>query len=174
MKIADVLLLDFDNEISNTRRTLERVPDDKPDWKSHEKSMPMGRLAMHCATIPNFGYYLLEDEGMDLAAPKRPHASLVFTTTANALQQLDDSAAKCRAALAAASDEHLAANWLFTWGQQTIFNGPRALAFRSMFFDHMIHHVAQLGVYLRLNDIPVPGLYGPSADEQWSPNSRNG
>ncbi|HEX4154614.1 MAG TPA: DinB family protein [Acidobacteriaceae bacterium] len=169
MTIAEILLLDFDNEIANNRRTLERIPDDKGDWVPHTKSMPFGRLAMHCATIPLFGYYLLEDDGMDLAAPKRPHASLVFTTTANALQQLDDSAAKCRAVLVAASDEHLAANWKFTWGEQTIFNGPRALAFRSMFFDHMIHHVAQLGVYLRLNDIAVPGLYGPSADEQWSP-----
>ena len=129
----------------------------------------MGRLAMHCATIPLFGYYLLEDEGMDLAAPKRPHASLVFTTRENLLVQLDDSAAKCRAALASASDERLSAIWKFTWGEKTIFEGSRALAYRSMFFDHMIHHVAQLGVYLRLNDLPVPGLYGPSADEQWSP-----
>jgi uncharacterized damage-inducible protein DinB len=172
MTIAETLLLDFDNEISNTRRTLERVPDGadaRPDWKPHEKSMPFGRLAMHCATIPLFGYYLLEDEGMDLAAPKRPHASLVFTNRADMLAQFDDAAARCRAALASASDEQLSANWKFTWGQQTIFEGPRALAYRSMFFDHMIHHVAQLGVYLRLNDIPVPGLYGPSADEQWSP-----
>jgi uncharacterized damage-inducible protein DinB len=169
MTIADVLLLDFDNEISNTRRTLERIPEDKPDWVPHAKSMPLGRLAMHCATIPNFGYYLIEDDGMDLAAPKRPHVPLDFVSRDACLQHLDDSAAKCRASLAAASDEHMAANWLFTWGERTIFNGPRALAFRSMFFDHMIHHVAQLGVYLRLNDIPVPGLYGPSADEQWSP-----
>ena len=172
MKIADVLLFDFDNEIANNRRTLERVPDGadaKADWVPHAKSMPFGRLAMHCATIPLFGYYLLEDDGMDLAAPTRPHASLVFTTRQNALDQLDDAAAKCRASLVAASDDRLAANWKFTWGEQVIFNGPRALAFRSMFFDHMIHHVAQLGVYLRLNDIPVPGLYGPSADEQWSP-----
>ena len=169
MKIADVLLLDFDNEISNTRRTLERIPEDKPTWKPHEKSMPMGRLAMHCATIPLFGLYLLEDDGMDLAAPKRPHASLDFTTRENMLSQLDDCAAKCRAALASASDDQLTANWKFTWGPQVIFEGPRALAYRAMFFDHMIHHTSQLGVYLRLLDIPVPALYGPSADEQWSP-----
>jgi uncharacterized damage-inducible protein DinB len=169
MKISDILLQDFDTEISNTRRTLERIPEDKPDWAPHEKSMKLGRLAMHCATLPNFGYYLLEDDGMDLAAPKRPHLPLDFTTTANALQQLDESAAKCRASLAAASDEHMMKTWPFTWGERTIFNGPRSVAYRSMFFDHMIHHVAQLGVYLRLNGIPVPGLYGPSADEQWSP-----
>jgi uncharacterized damage-inducible protein DinB len=169
MKIADVLLLDFDNEISNTRRTLERIPDDKGDWKCHDKSMPFGRLAMHCATIPLFGHYILEDDGMDMANSKRPHMALEWKGRDHALAALDDVAAKCRASLASASDDSLAANWKFTFGEQTIFNGPRALAFRSMFFDHMIHHVAQLGVYLRLNDIPVPGLYGPSADEQWSP-----
>jgi uncharacterized damage-inducible protein DinB len=167
MKIADVLLLDFDNEIKNTRRTLERVPEDKPDFKPHEKSMPMGKLAMHCATLPLFGYYLIEDDGMDMAAPKRPHVPLVYTTRENALAQLDEAAAKCRASLAGATDEHMMAEWPFTFGEQVIFKGPRAQAFRAMFFDHMIHHVAQLGVYLRLLDVPVPGLYGPSADEPW-------
>jgi uncharacterized damage-inducible protein DinB len=131
--------------------------------------MAMGRLAMHCATMPLFGYYLLEDGGMDLAAPKRPHASLDFTTRANMLAQLDDAAAKCRGALAAASDEHMMAHWKFTWGDKVIFEGPRAQAYRAMFFDHMIHHVAQLGVYLRLQNVAVPGLYGPSADEPWTP-----
>jgi uncharacterized damage-inducible protein DinB len=170
MTIAETLLLDFDTEISNTRRTLERIPEDKPDWKPHAKSMAMGRLAMHCATIALFGHYLLEDDGMDLAAPKHEQASLVFTTRQNMLEQLDHSAAKCRASLVSATDDQLAANWKFTWGPQVIFEGPRALAYRGMFFDHMIHHVSQLGVYLRLLDIPVPALYGPSADEQWSPN----
>jgi uncharacterized damage-inducible protein DinB len=172
MTNAETLLLDYDFQIHNTRRTLERFPDElgaKADWKPHAKSMAMGRLAMHCATISLFGYYLLEDEGMDLAAPKHPQASLVFTTRQNALDQLDETSGKCRARLAASSDDELSAIWKFTWGEQTIFEGPRALAYRTMFFDHMIHHVAQLGVYLRLNDIPVPGLYGPSADEQWSP-----
>lgn len=169
MTIAETLLADFDAEISNTRRTLERVPEGKNDWKCHEKSMALGRLAMHCATLPEFGYYVIEDEGMDLAAPKRPHMSLEFTTRDNALKALDESSARCRAALAAASDEHLQKNWPFTWGEQVIFNGPRFHAYRMMFFNHLIHHTTQLGVYLRLNDIPVPALYGPSADEQWSP-----
>jgi uncharacterized damage-inducible protein DinB len=169
MTIAETLLLDYDHEISNTRRTLERIPEDKPNWKPHDKSMAMGRLAMHCATIALFGHYLLEDDGMDLAEPKHEQASLVFTTRQNMLDQLDDSAAKCRASLVSASDDSLAANWKFTWGPQVLFEGPRALAFRTMFFDHMIHHTSQLGVYLRLLDQPVPALYGPSADEQWSP-----
>jgi uncharacterized damage-inducible protein DinB len=168
MSTADLLLQDFDTEISNTRRTLERIPADKADWVPHPKSMPFGRLAMHCATMPLFAHYILTDESMDLAAPRHPQASLVYTTTENALQQLDQHAAQCRASLAAASDESLAAPWRFTFGPQVISNAPRSLAYRNMFFNHLVHHTAQLGVYLRLLDIPVPALYGPSADEQWS------
>jgi uncharacterized damage-inducible protein DinB len=169
MTIAEILLQDFDIEISNTRRTLERVPEGKNDWKCHDKSMPLGKLAMHCATITMFGYYILVDDGMDMANSKRPHMSLEFTTRENALKQLDECSSKCRAALATASDEHLAAPWRFSYGDQLISHNPRSLSFRGMCFDHLIHHTAQLGVYLRLNDIPVPALYGPSADEQWSP-----
>ena len=169
MKMTDLFLAELDREASGTRKALERVPEGKNDWKCHDKSMALGKLAMHCATLPLFGYYILEDEGMDLAAPTRPHASLEFTTREAALKALDEGAAKCRAALVAADDEHFQKIWPFTWGEQVISKGPRSLAFRGMFFDHLIHHTAQLGVYLRLNDIPVPALYGPSADEQWSP-----
>jgi len=165
MKIADILLLDFDKEIENNRRTLERIPDDVGDWKPHNKSMAFGRLAMHCATIPLFGHYIIEDDSMDMAAPKRPHVALEWKDRATALAALDDAAQKCRNSLAAASDETLLKPWRFSFGEQVIGNAPRAAMFRGLFFDHMIHHVAQLGVYLRLNDIPVPGLYGPSADE---------
>ncbi len=169
MKTAQVLLEDFDAEMSNTRRTLERVPDDKGDYRPHDKSMPMGRLAMHCATLPLFGLYIVEDDSMDIAAPKRPHVPLIFTSREECLKQFDENAAKCRSAIASASDDHMAGKWRFTWGEQLISNESRSRSFRSMCFDHLIHHVAQLGVYLRLNDIPVPALYGPSADEQWSP-----
>ncbi len=169
MRIADLLLEDFDIEISNTRRTLERVPEGKPDWVPHAKSMPLGKLAMHCANLPLFGYYILEDDGMDMANSARPHASLVFESREHCLQQLDESAAKCRAALTSASDEALAKAWPFSFGERVISNVSRSKTFRMMFFNHMVHHTAQLGVYLRLNDIPLPALYGPSADEQWSP-----
>ncbi|WP_260704471.1 DinB family protein [Edaphobacter flagellatus] len=169
MKISELLLQDYDIEISNTRRTLERVPEGKNDWKCHDKSMKLGTLAMHCASLPLFGYYLLEDDSMDLAAPKRPHVPLEFTTSEAALKQLDEAAAQCRAALAAASDEHMSQLWKFSFGEHLISNNPRSLTFRQLFFNHLVHHTAQLGVYLRLNGIPVPALYGPSADEQWSP-----
>lgn len=169
MKISEILLQDFDIEISNTRRTLERVPEGKNSWKCHDKSMELGKLAMHCATLPLFGSFVILDDGMDLANSKRPHMSLEFTTRAACLQQLDDSAKACRDAIAAASDEALSTPWKFSFGEHLISNNSRALSFRQMCFNHLVHHTAQLGVYLRLNDVPVPALYGPSADEQWSP-----
>jgi uncharacterized damage-inducible protein DinB len=167
MTISEILLQDFDSEISNTRRTLERVPEGKNDFKCHDKSMPFGKLAMHCATLPLFGSYIILDDGMDLAKSTRPHSSLVFESREDCLRKLDESAAACCNAIVAASDEALSVTWKFSYGDQIISNGPRLLAFRQMCFNHLIHHTAQLGVYLRLNDIPVPALYGPSADEQW-------
>jgi uncharacterized damage-inducible protein DinB len=169
MRIAEILLQDFDVEISNTRRTLERVPNDKPDWVPHDKSMKLGTLALHCATMPLFGFYILEDDGMDMTKSTRPQASLVFESREGCLERLDESAAKCRAALAAASDEDLEKAWPFSFGEHMISNVARSMTFRLMCFNHLIHHTAQLGVYLRLNDVPVPALYGPSADEQWAP-----
>jgi uncharacterized damage-inducible protein DinB len=171
MTIAEILLLDYDQEISNTRRTLERIPEDKPEWAPHAKSMKLGKLSMHCATLPLFGLYLIEDDGMDLADPnpKRKHADLTFTTTAAALAALDENAAKCRAAIAATSDADFEKLWKFSFGEHVIIHEPRVGVFRKMCFDHLIHHTSQLGVYLRLLDIPVPALYGPSADEQWPP-----
>jgi len=169
MTIAEILLQDYDTEIANTRRTLERVPEGKNDWAPHEKSMKLGKLAMHCATMPLFGLYIMEDDGMDMAKSTRPQTSLVFESKEPCLQRLDESAAKCRIALAAASDEHMEKIWPFSFGEHMISSVPRSMTFRLMCFNHLIHHTAQLGVYLRLNGIPVPALYGPSADEQWSP-----
>lgn len=165
MQIADMMLEDYGLEIENTRRTLERVPEDAAEWRPHEKSMPFGKLAMHCATLPLFGYYLIEDDGMDLAAPTRPHHPLVWTTREAALAELERSSQLCRDAIAASSDERLTQLFPFRFGEYTISNVSRSLSFRNMCLNHLIHHTAQLGVYLRLNGIAVPGLYGPSADE---------
>ena len=168
MTSAQLLLQDYDLEIANTRRTLERVPEGKSDWKPHERSMPLGKLAMHCATLPLFGSYILQDDAMDMANSQRPRTSLEFVSRADCLRQFESSAAACRAALGAASDEALAAPWRFSFGESLISNYARSLSFRVMCFNHLVHHTAQLGVYLRLNDIAVPALYGPSADEPWS------
>ena len=162
MTTSAILLEDFDAEMASTRRLLERIPE-TPDYKPHDKSMPCGRLAMHVATLPCFGNVILTTPGMDMAATSWP--DMTFTTRDNLLATFDANAAETRKALAAASDADLAANWKFSFGEKVISDRPRSITYRLMFFNHLIHHRAQLGVYLRLNEIPVPGLYGPSADE---------
>jgi uncharacterized damage-inducible protein DinB len=165
MTTSQLLLQDFDVEMAGTRKTLERVPVDKPDYKPHDKSMPFGKLAMHVACLPLFAKYILTEPGMNMADNTLPSADLTFTTRENMLANFDAYAADARKALAAASDEDLATSWKFTFGDHLISDVSRSMTYRLMFFNHLIHHRAQLGVYLRLNDIPVPGLYGPSADE---------
>ncbi len=163
MTIAEILLQDFDNEMKGTRTTLERVPENNPDFKCHDKSMPMGRLAVHVATLPRFGITILTTDELDLAASKFP--SMVFESREKLLADFDAVAAEARAALAKSTDEDLQKNWKLSWGDKTIADAPRSLLYRSMFFNHIIHHRAQLGVYLRLNNVPVPPLYGPTADD---------
>ena len=163
MTLAQSLLVDFDTEAISTRRVLERIPNDKGDWKPHAKSMAMGRLAMHVANLPLFGHTILSSPELDLGAAKFP--PLIFTSAEDLLTHAAGSAAELRTTLASASDDDLQANWTLRWGDTLITTGSRALLYRSMFFNHLIHHRAQLTVYLRLLDVPVPGLYGPSADE---------
>jgi uncharacterized damage-inducible protein DinB len=167
MTIAEILLQDFDAEMKGTRTTLERIPDseDKRDFKCHDKSMPMGRLAMHVATLPLFGKYILTDPDMDMANPRHSRIDLVLKSREDLLSHFDSSAAACRAALTAATDADLQQPWKFSFGDKLISNMTRFATYRSIFFNHLIHHRAQLGVYLRLNDLPVPALYGPSADD---------
>lgn len=163
MTIAEILLQDFDQEMRGTRTTLERVPEGNPDFKCHDKSMPIGRLAMHVATLPRLANTILTTDSLDLATSKWP--PLVFESREKLLAQFDTLAAEARANLASASDEHLQKPWRFTFGEKLISDAPRSATYRSMFFNHLIHHRAQLGVYLRLNNVPVPALYGPSADD---------
>lgn len=169
MTIAEILLQDYDIEIAMTRRVLERVPEDNPGFKCHEKSMPLGKLAMHVATLPNFGTTILTTPSLDLAAPTQKRPDMTFTTREAAIATFDSAAAECRAALAPLSDAELTVDWKFSFGEHVISDKPRFVSFRHMFFNHLIHHRAQLSVYLRLLDVPVPGLYGPSADEPFAP-----
>ena len=166
MTIAEMLMQDFDHEMKSTRTTLERIPEEKPDYKPHEKSMAMGRLAMHVAALPIFGKYILTTPGMDMANSNLPRPDLTFTTREHLLKTFDDSASETRKALAASNDEFLQAHWKFSFGDKVISDMPRSATYRGMFFNHLIHHRAQLGVYLRLNDVPVPATYGPSADDK--------
>ena len=165
MTISELLLLDFDSEIANTRRTLERIPENDPQWKPHEKSMPIGRLAMHAALLPEFGTRILSTPEMNMDQEKFP--SFVFESTAQLLAELERTAAEARLRLAACSDDDLRQNWKLSYKSKVLVEAPRMVLYRTMFFNHLLHHRAQLGVYLRLLSIPVPGLYGPSADESF-------
>jgi uncharacterized damage-inducible protein DinB len=166
MAINQALLGEFDHEMANTRRALERVPDAKFDWKPHTKSMSMGALASHVAFIPYWGKLTLETPTFDVNPPGGQSARPPeLKTKADVLAFFDKSVPETRAAIAGASDESMMTPWSLLNGGKTIFTMPRVAVLRSMIMNHLIHHRAQLCVYLRLNDVPVPGLYGPSADE---------
>ncbi|MBV8896800.1 MAG: hypothetical protein JO051_09835 [Acidobacteriaceae bacterium] len=163
MSIAQTLLIDFDPEIASTRRTLERIPENDPQWKPAEKSMPIGRLALHVARLPDFWTKIISTPELDFSKEKFP--DLIFESTANLLSELDRSSAEAKRRLQDASDEELRTDWVVRFGDRIVAKGPRELLYRTMFLNHLVHHRAQLGVYLRLLNLPVPGIYGPSADE---------
>ena len=167
MSFKDTVLPEFDMEMDNTRRTLERIPDDKFSWKPHEKSGTLGWMAGHVATIPQWAKITMEQDSLDLAPAGG--SSFVPPKPANrkeVLEIFDKSRAEARAALAAASDAAYAKSWALLMGGRELFREPRSAVLRRMVFNHMIHHRGQLTVYLRLLNVPVPALYGPSADEQ--------
>lgn len=162
MAINQALLPEFDNEMANTRKSLERVPEDKLAWKPHPKSMTMGQLATHIATMVHWTEAIVGQDSFDVAtAPPTPD----FKTRQEILNAFDQGSAAARKAIAGVSDEQLMKPWSLAKSGQTIFTLPRIGVIRGFIMNHTIHHRAQLGVYLRLNDIPVPSIYGPSADE---------
>jgi len=163
MPISELLLPEFDEEMKKTRTTLERVPADKPDFAPHPKSMPLGKLAPHVAQLAGFGLTILTTPALDFAAGS--YKPLPMESAAQLVKAFDEGVAKVRSALASLPDEAWKQNWKLSIGAKTIFEGNRFLAYRQMFINHLVHHRAQLGVYLRLNGQPVPSIYGPSADE---------
>jgi uncharacterized damage-inducible protein DinB len=162
MPFVDTLLPEFDHEMSVTRTLLERAPDDRFDWKPHAKSYALGQLAQHLATIPMWGRMTLTLEGIDLAGAE---SLAPVKTRAEILAFFDKNVADTRAALVPTSDAQLKAPWALKQGGHVIFSMPRHAVWRSFVMSHLVHHRAQLGVYLRLLDVPVPSMYGPSADE---------
>jgi uncharacterized damage-inducible protein DinB len=162
MPFVDALLPEFDHEMTITRRVLERVPDDRFGWKPHAKSYATGQLAQHLATIPWWGKMTLSEDGLDLAVfpPPAPLPAI-----AEVLALFDTNMSGARAALVGKSDGELKAQWSLKRDGHVIFTMPKHAVWRSFVISHTIHHRAQLGVYLRLLDIPVPSTYGPSADE---------
>ncbi len=167
MPINQALLVEFDHEMANTRRTLERVPEEKFGWKPHAKSGTMIWLAGHVAQIPSWGKETFERDSLDIAPPGQPpQQPKVPRSQKELLELFERSVAAGRAALAKASDEQMMQPWSLLATEKTIFTLPRIAVFRGFVMSHLIHHRAQLGVYLRLNDVAVPAIYGPSADEQ--------
>jgi uncharacterized damage-inducible protein DinB len=162
MPIVDALLPEFDHEMTTTRKLLERVPEEKFDWKPHVKSSSLGDLATHIANIANWGEVTLNRSEIDLAGGGRAQRA---TSRADLLATFDKNVAATRAALAAKSDPEFMAPWSLKNGTQTFFTMPKAAVWRSFVMNHIIHHRAQLSVYLRLHDVPLPSMYGPSADE---------
>jgi len=166
MPLNQSLLPEFDHEMANTRKTLERVPEDKFDWKPHQKSFSMVALATHLATLPSWGGMMFESDSFDLAPKGEPlPPNQPAKSVEDLLAKFDQSIATTRKALAGASDEDLLKTWTLSKGGETVLAMPRVAALRAFVMNHNVHHRAQLGVYLRLNDIPVPSIYGPSADE---------
>lgn len=166
MSLSEALLPEFDQEMANTRRTLERVPDDKFDWRPHPKSTTLGYLATHLGHLPGWACLAINQESLDLAPGGGPPAKVQSAgSRQEVLDNFDKNVAEARAAIAGASDEHLKQPWSLLMGGRTVFTMPRIAVLRSVVMNHTIHHRAQLGVFLRLNDVPVPAIYGPSADE---------
>lgn len=161
--IAQSLLPEFDHEFATLRTALERVPENRPDFQPHDKSMTLSQLAGHLAEIPAWvGATLQQDvldfEGMD-------YEPYMMTTREDLLATLDKNVAEAREILANTSDETMMSDWTMRTGDTVHFTMPKVAVLRSFVISHMIHHRAQLGVYLRMNDVPVPMSYGPTADE---------
>jgi uncharacterized damage-inducible protein DinB len=165
MAIKDALLAELDHEAATTRRLLERVPEQAFGWKPHEKSMSLGQLAGHLSNLPSWGRSILTLESFDLAdigdggRPKAPPSREWL------LKNFDDNIAGTRQLIAAAGDSEMLARWSLKRGGQEMFSMPRLAALRSFVMNHMIHHRGQLTVYLRLQNVPLPPVYGPTADE---------
>lgn len=165
--MSELLLPEFDAEIASTRRVLKVVPEEKFDWRPHAKSFTMQALAGHVAELPSWTSDVLRRERFDVDGTNPPeNTNFKPASTQQMLERFEQWAARARADLAAATDDAMQQEWVMTWGGYEIIRLPRYQAIRKWSLNHMVHHRAQLGVYLRLNDVKLPGVYGPSADDQ--------
>jgi uncharacterized damage-inducible protein DinB len=167
MRISDALLPEFDQETATTRKVLERCPEEKFDWRPHPKSWTMAELATHVARLPNWAVYTLTKSELDIAPPgQEPYSEPAIATSKELLEAFDSNVKAAREALAKTENDTFMGNWSLLAGGQTLFTMPRVAVIRSFVFNHGVHHRGQLSVYLRLNDVPVPQMYGPTADEK--------
>ena len=165
MAIKDALLPEYDHEMATTRRLLDRVPEAEFAWKPHEKSMSLGQLSGHLANIPTWCSAVLDAAEFDLATVPDQRSSQPASREA-LLQEFDTKVAAARASLVTRSEAEFLTPWTLRQGSHEIFTLPRISAIRSFVMNHSIHHRGQLSVYLRLKNVPVPSMYGPTADEQ--------
>ncbi|HEV2272942.1 MAG TPA: DinB family protein [Acidobacteriaceae bacterium] len=165
--MSESLLPEFDEEMACTRKFLELVPDEKLDWKASEKSMTLGQLAWHLSDLPEWCYDTLRQDSMTLTNDDYQNrlARRKGKGAKDIVAAFDQHVTNARGQLASATDADLAHQWKMEWGGQTVIDMPRAQVLRKWVMNHMIHHRAQMGVFLRLNGIAIPGTYGPSADE---------
>lgn len=166
MPMNQALLGEYDQEMAITRRTLERVPDDKLSWKPHKKSWEMARLATHIAMLPSWGKITFETQELDIEPPGgSPPQQESAKSRKDLLAMFDKNVAETRATVAATGDGEMMKPWTLLKAGKQVMTLPKVAVWHGFVMNHIIHHRAQLGVYLRLNDVPVPSTYGPSADE---------
>jgi uncharacterized damage-inducible protein DinB len=165
MAMVDGLLPEFDREMGMTRRMLSAVPFSNPNWKPHAKSKSIGELASHCANVVRMGLFVLTQPDLEIGAsfPRLPDC----TSSQQLLERFDEFVASVRAALTGRVDAEMMVPWSMRRDGKEMFTMPRAVAWRTFVISHLIHHRGQLSVYLRLNEVPVPPVYGPTADEQF-------
>ena len=167
MSLAEMILPEFDMEMAGTRKTLERIPADKLDWKVHPKSNSIGWVACHLAEIPGWVEGVLTQDSWDINPEGgEPYRTPILSSRQEILDAFDANVVTARKRIAATSDEEFAKTWSLVSGGQVLLTIPKLGVVRTWILNHTIHHRAHLCVYLRLNEVPVPALYGPSADEQ--------
>jgi uncharacterized damage-inducible protein DinB len=166
MRIADLLLPEYDAEMAITRRVLERVPDDRGEWKPHPKAFPMAHLAQLVSMLPDWVVKTMEQTELDIAPKDGPRTGYTIEKTATLLAAFDKNAKAGRASLAKAKDEDFQVPWTLKAAGNAVLTQPRYMIVRQMVLNHLVHHRAQLGIYLRLTDQKVPQMYGPTADER--------
>lgn len=162
MAMKDAFLAEFDHEMATTRKLLDRLPEGQFGWKPHDKSMSLGELATHVANIPHWSGPILSETSFNLA--DAPPNLQPFTSRADLLRHFEETTGAARRAMDMTDGEWLAM-WSLRSGDHEMFAAPRAMAFRAFVMNHSIHHRGQLGVYLRMLNVPLPAMYGPSADE---------
>jgi uncharacterized damage-inducible protein DinB len=164
MSLADAMLQELQYECAITRKLLERIPEDKLEWKPHEKSMPLGRLATHITEIPQWAGVIVDQGELDMATID--FQPTILGSRADLLDSLQKNLDKFEDVMKGKDDQALLENWQLKHGDKVIFDLPKVAVLRSSVLNHIVHHRGQLSVYLRENDVPVPAIYGPSADEQ--------